>query len=268
MENIPEYLLKSGTIEIRDALASISGRKVLDIATQSGGFISTLMATLRDFESFVGLDISNEKWDPKKFEKKPVTFLEMNAENLEFDDNTFDMVTISHSLHHLTKINKVLAEMKRVLKPDGYFIIQEMFCDGKQTEAQVADTLTHHWYAEIDTLLGISHNQILTKNDLKEIVHNLDLKELRILESSHPVKCLYCDDKLICGNPKNKDIIDFTIKEIDKTLDRLNKHVKKHGLQENPLVDELRVEGGRMKDIVNRDGSAPASHLFFIGQKE
>jgi SAM-dependent methyltransferase len=268
MESIPEYLFKSGAMEIRDTLTSISGRKVLDVATQSGDFISTLMITLKDYESFVGVDISKEKWNPKTFENKSVTFIEMNAENLEFDDNTFDMVTISHSLHHLAKINKVLAEMKRVLKPDGYFIIQEMFCDGNQTKAQVADILSHHWQAEVDTLLGISHNQTLTKKDLKEVVGNLGLKELKTLESSHPVKCLNCDDKLICGNPKSKEIIDFTIKEIDEALDRLNKYVKKHGLQENPLLEELRVEGERMKDITKRNGSSPASHLFFIGQKE
>ncbi|MFX0152726.1 MAG: class I SAM-dependent methyltransferase, partial [Candidatus Hodarchaeota archaeon] len=104
MDYIPNYLLKSGAIEIRDFLVSISSRKVLDVATQSGDFISTLMNTLRDYESFVGIDISREKWDPKTFENESVTFIEMNAENLEFDDNTFDMVTISHSLHHLTKI--------------------------------------------------------------------------------------------------------------------------------------------------------------------
>ena len=46
----------------------------------------------------------------------------MNAENLQFEDESFDTVCIPHSLHHLASINKVLAEMKRVLKKYGNFI--------------------------------------------------------------------------------------------------------------------------------------------------
>jgi ubiquinone/menaquinone biosynthesis C-methylase UbiE len=268
MKNLPKYLFNSGAIEIRDRLLSISGEKVLDVATESGDFILTLMKILKGPNSFVGVDISKKNWDPKKFENKPVEFIEMNAENLEFEDNAFDIVSISHSLHHLENIDKVLAEMKQVLKPDGYFIIQEMFCDGNQTKAQVADVLTHHWHAEIDKLLGISHNQTLTKQELKKIVANLRLKEVETYESTHPVKCLYCDNKLECADPKNKGIIDFAIKEINDALDRLNKHVEKHELLENPIVEELREGGERMKEITRRDGSTPASQLFFIGRKE
>jgi ubiquinone/menaquinone biosynthesis C-methylase UbiE len=268
MEDLPEYLYKSGAIEIRDRLVSISGEKVLDVATESGDFILTLMKILKGEASFVGVDISKKKWDPKKFEKMPVEFMEMNAENLEFEDNAFDLVSISYSLHHLENIDKVLAETKRVLKPDGYIIIQEMFCDGNQTKAQVADMLTHHWHAEIDKLFGISHNQTLTKQELKNFIANLRLKVVETSESTHPVKCLYCDNKWECADPKSKDIIDFAVKEIDEALDRLNKHVEKQELLENPLVEELREVGERMKKLTRRDGSTPASLLFFIGRKE
>ncbi|MFX0183307.1 MAG: class I SAM-dependent methyltransferase [Candidatus Hodarchaeota archaeon] len=267
MQDLPKYLVDSGAIEIREKLESVFGDKVLDVATESGDFILTLMNTLKGETSYVGVDISKKKWDSKKFENKSVKFIEMNAENLEFEDNAFDIVSISYSLHHLEKVAKVITEMKRVLKPGGYFLIQEMFCDGNQTKAQVADIRTHHWHAKIDTLLGISHNQTLTKNQLKEVVANLGLKELEILESSHPVKCLYCDDKLVCANPKDKDIIDFTIKEIDEALDRLNKHVEKHKLHENPLIEKLREEGEQVKRLTRSNGSTPASLLFFIGKK-
>lgn len=268
MENLPKYLANSGAIEIREKLESVSGDKVLDVATESGDFILTLIKMLKDYNSFLGVDISNKKWDPKKFENKPVEFIEMNAENLKFEDNTFDTVSISHSLHHLTNINKVLIEMKRVLKPDGYFIVQEMFCDGDQTKAQLADILTHHWHAEIDSLLGISHNKTLTKNHLKEIVANLGLKEVKTIESTHPVKCLYCDDKLVCADPKNEDIINFAIKEIDEAFSRLKEHIEKHKLLENHNIKKIKKEGKRLKELSRKDGASPASHLFFIGRKE
>jgi len=222
MSQIPKYLLNSGAIKIRDKLKTFSGERVLDVATESGDFILTLMKILKCYNSFIGIDISKEKWDPKKFEDKPVKFIEMNAEKLEFDDKTFDIVTISHSLHHLVNIDKVLTEVNRVLKSGGTFILQEMYCDGNQTKAQIVDTLTHHWNAKIDTLLGISHNNTLKKQHLRDIVVSLGLKDLEIFESSHPVKCLYCDDKFECADPKNNTVINYAITEIDEALDRLN----------------------------------------------
>lgn len=267
MSQIPKYLLSSGALEIHKKLQSISGEKVLDVATESGEFIITLMKMLKYYKSFIGIDISKEKWDLKNFENKPVEFVLMNAEKLEFDDNTFDLVTISHSLHHLANIEKVLTEMKRVLKSGGTFILQEMYSDGNQTKAQIVDILTHHWNAEIDSILGISHNSTLKKQDLKDIVISLGLKDLEVFESSHPVKCLYCDDKFECANPKHKSVIKYSLKEIDEAQNRLNEHLKKGGLTDDLTIRKLREEGKRLKELTLKDGSAPASHLFFVGRK-
>ena len=109
--------------------------------------------------------------------------------------------------HRLDNITKVLAEMKRVLKPDGYFIIQENFSDGEQTEAQKTEIFQQHWDAEIDTLLGKAHNKTLTKQKIKNIANNIKLKEVKISESTHPVKCIFCMDKFECENPRNAKTI-------------------------------------------------------------
>lgn len=263
IENLPTGLANSGAPEILKGLEVISAGKVLDVATQKGGFIKTLMKTLKEYKSFTGIDLSFEdlKTIKKEFKGKSVKFLVMNAENFEFDSNSFDTVAISHSLHHLTKINTILAEMMRVLKPDGYFIIQEPFQDGKQTEAQMTDIAQHHWGSKIDRLLSVPHNFTLTKAALKEIVSKLDFKELKVVESTHFVKCLFCDDKFECDDPKNEKIINFAIKEIDNELQRLSK------LTEHPDYIKLKEEGELLKERVRTTGSAPASHLFFIGKK-
>lgn len=105
-------------------------------------FINTLIKTLKSYDSFIGIDDcrsdeskKNMESAKKRFEWKAVQFLEMNAENLEFEDDSFDTVCISHALHHLASINKVITEMKRVLKKGGNFILQEVYGDGEQTEA-------------------------------------------------------------------------------------------------------------------------------------
>ena len=264
MEELPKGLANSGAIEIGKRLKSISGGKILDVATEKGGFIETLIKALKGYDSFVGIDISFEELESieKEFEKEPVEFIEMNAENLKFQDNSFDTVSIAHSIHHLAEIDKVLAEAKRVLKPDGYFIIQEPFRDGEQTEAQQTDMLQHHWGAKIDTLLNIPHNRTLTKQEIKDIVEKFGLRELETVESTHFVKCLYCEDKFDCDDPKNENIIVFTIKGIDRDLTRLSKKLKDH-----PEFEKLKEEGEKIKEKVRRTGSASASHLFFIGKK-
>ncbi|MFX1286463.1 MAG: class I SAM-dependent methyltransferase [Promethearchaeota archaeon] len=263
MEDLPKGLANSGAVKIGEQLRSISGGKVLDVATQKGDFINTLMTTLKDYDSFVGIDISFKEIESlrKEFEKQPVKFIEMNAEIMEFKNDSFDTVSIAHSLHHLEKINEVLSEMKRVLKPDGYFIIQEPFCDGVQTEAQLTDIGQHHWGSKIDTLLNIPHTFTFSKQKTEKFVRKVELRELITIESSHFVKCLYCEEKFNCEDPKNEEIINYVIKGIDRDLKRLLK------LKDHPEYKNLKEEGELLKERVRRTGSASASHLFFIGKK-
>ena len=263
MKDLPERLASSGALEIDKKLKTISGGKVLDVATEGGGFIQTLMKTLKDYNSFIGVDISKKSLEKakKSFKKQSVEFILMNAENLKFKHDSFDTVGISHSLHHLANIDTVLTEMKRVLKSDGYFLIQESFCDGNQTEAQQTDILQHYWGAKIDNLKGIPHNKTLQKQELIEIIRNLELKDLVTIESSHYVKCLYCKDKVECENPKSENLINFAIKEIDSDLNRLAEFVN------HPEYPRLKEEGKELKKRVRKTGVGIPSHLFVIGRK-
>ncbi len=263
MQNLPMELATSGAMKIAEKLRSLSGGRVLDVATGDGDFIDTLMKVLKDYDSFVGIDNSEKKVKSakKRFKGQPVEITNMNAEALEFENDSFDTVCISFSLHHLDKMNKVLAEMKRVLRTGGHFIIQEMFCDGEQTEAQKTDVLQHSWDAEIDSLHGVTHNKTLTRQKIKDILNNLRLKEIEIFESTHYVKCLFCEDKFACEDPKSEKIIKQAIKEIDTALDRVRKYPD---LKTRTRLEE---EGKKLKERVKRFGSAPASHLFFVGTK-
>ncbi|HIH00645.1 TPA: hypothetical protein HA259_00930, partial [Thermoplasmata archaeon] len=50
---LPKGLRSSEAPRIAKRLASISGGRVLDVATGQGGFIDTLVNTLKDYESFI-----------------------------------------------------------------------------------------------------------------------------------------------------------------------------------------------------------------------
>jgi len=263
MESLPEKLRTSGAIEIGKRLSEISGGRILDVATGSGDFVNTLMKTLKEYDSFVGIDVSVKDLESakKRFEGKPVEFLEMDAEHLEFEDNSFDTVCTGYSLHHFRNADRVLAETKRVLKPGGYFLVQEEISGGEQTEAQRTDILRHHWDSEIDSLLGIVHHKTFTEQKIGNIMKSLRLTELKTYVSTYPVRCLICGKKFDCIEGKGEVTIDQFAKEIDDNLRRLDKQVD---LQ---VTERLSKEGEELKERMREYGSANASNLFCIGRK-
>lgn len=223
MENLPNRLAASSAVKISSKLGSISGGKVLDVATGSGDFNDTLMKTVKDYDRFVGIDISAKDLESakKRFRDQPVELMKMNTESLQFDNNYFDTVCIAYSLHHLDRIGKVLVELRRVLKPGGNLIIQEEFCDGDLTEAQKTDILQHAWKAEIDSSLGMTHKTTFTKHRIEQIIRNLELEQVEIFESTRPVECLFCEKKFRCDDPKSEKEIVGPLKEIEDNLKRL-----------------------------------------------
>ncbi len=258
MQEITASMKSSGAVEIAQRLGEISGGKVLDVATQQGSFIEVLMKTLRDFDSFIGIDISEEHIEKarKKFSKDPVEFQKMNAEELTFEDNIFDTVCMSHSIHHLSNPDRVLSEMVRVLKPGGHLILQEMFCDGDQSEAKQNDIASHHWGAKIDRFEGETHFETYTREQLRTLVGTLDFKDMEHFESERYLKCLFCEDMEECGDPMNS--IKFAIEEIDRIFKRAKNH---------PQYKELSQEAQVLKEKIEAVGSMPASLLFFICKK-
>jgi ubiquinone/menaquinone biosynthesis C-methylase UbiE len=268
MKTLPESLANSNAQEIGKILTSISGGNILDVGTDSGDFITTLMSTLKDFDSFIGIDITEKNWNQQSFNKKPVKFQEMNGENLDFEAHFFDTVCISHSIHHLADIDKVLSEMNRVLKPGGHFIVQESFCDGKQTESQRTEIMKHHWCSKIDRYFGITHNETLGRNELMQIFSDLGIEEIKTISSSHYVKCLSCESKFECDNPKNEDIIQFALKELERYLSRLNDYVEENSLENRLDIIKLRKQSEKIRKRIKNFGESPASHLFFVGRKQ
>jgi ubiquinone/menaquinone biosynthesis C-methylase UbiE len=263
LENLPRRLAASGAVEIRAKLGSVSGGKVLDVATGTGGFIHTLMKALKDFDCFVGIDVLQKDLESakKRFRGESVKLKRMNAEALKFDDNSFDTVSMAYSLHHLDRVDKVLAEMHRVLKPGGSLIIQEEFCDGRQTEAQKTNMLQHAWDAEIDSLLGTTHKATFTKHQIKESVGNLQLEAVEIFESTHPVECVFCEKRFTCENPKSREEITRSIKEIDENLRRLDE------IADQKARIRLQKRGEELKGRNRQFGNAHPSTLFVIGRK-
>lgn len=48
----------------------------------------------------------------------------MQADHLKFNDNSVDLVTMIRVMHHLPNPTKELAEIHRILRPDGQFVLE------------------------------------------------------------------------------------------------------------------------------------------------
>ncbi len=59
--------------------------------------------------------------------ESPLAKVKMDIHEIPFDDNTFDVIFCNHVLEHVRDDKKALSEMKRVLKPGGWAILQVPF---------------------------------------------------------------------------------------------------------------------------------------------
>jgi ubiquinone/menaquinone biosynthesis C-methylase UbiE len=101
-------------------------KSVLDVATGTGSLAIDLS---KSAEKVVGIDLSSKMLDvaEKKRKNDNLSFLLMDASNMKFNDEEFDLVTISLGLHDMPLDIRtlVLKEVKRVLKRNGKLYILE-----------------------------------------------------------------------------------------------------------------------------------------------
>lgn len=106
-----------------------SSKQILDIATGTGD-LALMMASLNP-DKIVGLDISAGMLDVgrQKIAKANLTnTIEMmvgDSENMPFENDTFDAITVSFGVRNFENLNKGLTEINRVLKPNGKLVILE-----------------------------------------------------------------------------------------------------------------------------------------------
>jgi len=102
---------------------------VLDIATGTGDLAINLAET--SAKKIIGLDISSGMLDVGKTKIKAKNLddkIEMiigDSENMPFQDNSFDAITVAFGVRNFETLEKGLTDILRVLKPSGIFVILE-----------------------------------------------------------------------------------------------------------------------------------------------
>jgi demethylmenaquinone methyltransferase/2-methoxy-6-polyprenyl-1,4-benzoquinol methylase len=109
-----------------DALALKPGGSYLDVCCGTGDLALTIAKRLSLGGKVTGIDFSQNMLDlakrraaRQKNGSAVIEWLQADAQRLPFDNNSFDGAIISFGLRNLSSLDKGLAEMARVVKPQG-----------------------------------------------------------------------------------------------------------------------------------------------------
>ena len=143
-------------------LESVADLQILDLGCGHGEVSHKL---LKRGAKIWGIDISSNYIEKarqsaalKGFSASNYDFQVMDAHNLDFDHNTFDVVVGSGILHHL-ELEKSLIEIHRVLKPDGQTLFIEPLMDNPLLKL----------FRSLTPQARTIDEKPLSKNDLKKI---------------------------------------------------------------------------------------------------
>ncbi|MFT4598125.1 MAG: demethylmenaquinone methyltransferase/2-methoxy-6-polyprenyl-1,4-benzoquinol methylase, partial [Arenicella sp.] len=109
-------------------LAEHKPKRILDVATGTADFA---IATLKiNPEEVIGVDISEGMLEVgrKKLADKGIKNIRLesgDSEDLQYEDNSFDAVIVAFGVRNFENLEKGLAEINRVLRPDGVAMILE-----------------------------------------------------------------------------------------------------------------------------------------------
>jgi len=168
-------------------------KNILDIATGTGD-LAIMQSKAIPAATIVGLDISAGMLEvgKQKINKlglnKSIDMVLGDSENIPFEDNFFDAISVSYGVRNFENLNKGLQEIKRVLKPGGIFVVLETsvptkfpFKQGYQFHSKVVLPLVGKLFSKDKTAYsylsesansfpyGKAFNKILNQNGFKDI---------------------------------------------------------------------------------------------------
>ncbi len=111
-------------------LKSINPQIMLDVATGTGDFAFESISILQP-QKIIGVDISEGMLAiaEKKIKERNLSNVFSvqlgDSEGLNFENDTFDAITVAFGVRNYENLEKGLADMLRVLKPNGKIVILE-----------------------------------------------------------------------------------------------------------------------------------------------
>ncbi|GEK90203.1 Ubiquinone/menaquinone biosynthesis C-methylase UbiE [Alkalibacterium putridalgicola] len=170
----------------KELFEKIEGKKILEVGVGTGKNLEFYSTD----KEVTGIDFSEkmlEKAKNKSKDKDHVTLMEMDAENMTFEDNTFDTVVTSCVFCSVPDPVKGLKEIRRVCKNGGKVIMLEHMRSNKPVVGKIMDRINfiplHIWGANINrqTLknlqeAGFNKEDTTYKNVWSDVVKIIEIR--------------------------------------------------------------------------------------------
>ncbi|MCM1495552.1 MAG: class I SAM-dependent methyltransferase [Bacteroides sp.] len=163
----------------------IKGKEVLEIATGPGLLAKHVAYAAK---KMIATDYSEGMIAEAKKGESPdnLTFEVADAQQLPFDDNSFDVVLIANALHVMPEPEKALQEIDRVLKKTG-ILIAPNFINHKE------GVISKIW-SGILKAAGIKFEHQWTRNEYKEFLekNGWKVKNCKEMKARIPIAYVEC----------------------------------------------------------------------------
>ncbi len=191
-------------------LVPLQPQYMLDIATGTAD-VALMAQKILNPQKIVGIDISKEMLNigiAKVAKAKLSTVIDLqmgDSEAINFGDNTFDAVTVAYGVRNFENLEKGMAEIQRVLKPNGRLIVLE-FSKPKQNiwskfynlyMGVVAPKMVSVFSKnkEAYEYLNNSVKAFPERENFVEVLKNANFKNCNFKSLSLGICCIYIADK-------------------------------------------------------------------------
>lgn len=211
--------------------------RILDIGSGKGDFIHLLDSVYPDYQEIIGIDIVDYllEMDDLAFQNNPkIKWMDKDVLEATFPKHSFDVISLSNTLHHIDDKSSLFNKMINLLKPGGILIVSEMFTSNKLTNKQVSHQILHSFSAKIISEMNMVHSQISNVDCVIEAIEKyspLPITEYWELNTQpYEVELTYeylaeLVDKLLVAV---KDSSKFDL--YNKEADEIKNYLKLHGL--------------------------------------
>ena len=116
-------------VQIVESLALRKGDVVADFGCGSGAYVFAASKLVGDRGRVYAIDTHREILEKINREANKMNIINIDTlltniqENIQIESLSCDVVILSNVLSELDNIDRVLEEVKRILKPDGYLLI-------------------------------------------------------------------------------------------------------------------------------------------------
>ena len=148
---------------LKEILFGVRGKSLLDIGCADGTTTRQIKKILPSTE-VTGIDLYKKAIDHAKGKAGKIRFIHGDVHTLPFNSNSFEIVTAVETLEHLDNPNKALAEIYRVLKPNGSLII------GQDTDSLLFRAVWFIWIKWKGAVWKNSHISCMKPKNLIQVL--------------------------------------------------------------------------------------------------